>query len=73
ASGSGGIGNIKSGMRSILRGTSITFITTHVKHGWVTHPVDWPHSTLHGTIERGMAASDWGGEMGDGVDGYGER
>ena len=31
-----------------------------VKHGWVTHPVDWPHSTLHGTIERGMAASNWG-------------
>ncbi len=43
-----------------------------VKHGWVTHPVDWPHSTLHGYIERGMAASNWGGEMGDGVDGYGE-
>jgi putative transposase len=44
-----------------------------VKYGWVTHPVDWPHSTLHGTIERGMAASDWGGQMGDGVDGYGVK
>ena len=44
-----------------------------VKHGWVTRPVDWPHSILHGYIERGMAASNWGGEMGDGVDGYGER
>ena len=44
-----------------------------VKHGWVTHPVDWPHSTLHGNIERGMAVSDWGVQIGDGVDGYGER
>ena len=44
-----------------------------VKHGWATHPVDWPHSTLHGTIERGMAASNWGGKMGDGGDGYGKR
>ena len=25
------------------------------KHGWVARPVDWPHSTLHGYIERGMA------------------
>ena len=29
-----------------------------VKHGWVTRPVDWPHSTLYGYIEREMAASD---------------
>ncbi len=29
-----------------------------VKHGWVTRPVGWPHSTLHGYIERGMAALD---------------
>ena len=32
-----------------------------VKHGWVSRPVDWPHSTLHGFIERGMARVDWGG------------
>ena len=44
-----------------------------VKYGWVTRPVDWPHSTLHGYIERGMATSDWGGKIGDGIDGYGER
>jgi len=43
------------------------------KHGWVTHPVDWPHSTLHGYIERRIAASDWGAQKGDGVEGYGER
>jgi len=33
------------------------------KHGWVTHPVDWPHSTLHGYLERGIAASDWGAQI----------
>lgn len=32
-----------------------------VKHGWVKRPVDWPHSTLHAYIARGMAAPDWGG------------
>ncbi|MDX1253598.1 MAG: transposase, partial [Gammaproteobacteria bacterium] len=44
-----------------------------VKHGWVVRPVDWPYSTLHGYIERGMVTADWGGQMGDGVGGYGER
>jgi len=43
-----------------------------VKHGWVSRPVDWPHSTLHGYIERGMASLDRGGNVGD-VAGYGER
>ena len=73
ASGSGGIGNIKSG-NEIDLARHVDYIHCNpVKHGWVNRPVDWPHSTLHGYIERGMAASDWGGEMGDGVDGYGER
>jgi len=44
-----------------------------VKHGWVKRPVDWPHSTLHGYIERGMLPADWGEQMGDEVGGYGER
>lgn len=44
-----------------------------VKHGWVTRPVDWPHSTLHGYIERGMLTPDWGGQSMDEVEGYGER
>jgi putative transposase len=33
-----------------------------VKHGWVSRAVDWPHSTLHGYIERGILPEDWGGE-----------
>ena len=31
-----------------------------VKHGWVKQPTDWPHSTLHAYIERGIVAADWG-------------
>ena len=45
-----------------------------VKHGWVVRAVDWPYSTLHGYIERGMAAVDWGGQVGDATaEGWGER
>ena len=44
-----------------------------VKHGWVTRPVDWPHSTMHGYIERGLLTADWGGNINDGAAGYGER
>ncbi|HRF10638.1 MAG TPA: transposase [Candidatus Accumulibacter phosphatis] len=31
-----------------------------VKHGWVKQPTDWPHSTLHAYIERGIVVTDWG-------------
>ena len=41
-----------------------------VKHGWVTRAVDWPHSTFHEYVKRGMATPDWGG--GDGEGNYGE-
>jgi len=44
-----------------------------VKHGWVSRPVDWLHSTLHGYIERGMVTVDWGGVVNVETRGYGER
>jgi REP-associated tyrosine transposase len=44
-----------------------------VKHGWVRQAVDWPHSTLHGYIERGLLPQDWGGTTGGAVGAYGER
>jgi putative transposase len=44
-----------------------------VKHGWVTRPTDWPHSTLHGYIEREMVAPDWGSERDDEGGEFGER
>jgi putative transposase len=43
-----------------------------VKHGWVPRPVDWPHSTLHGYIERGMVSENWGGGKEGEWGGYGE-
>ena len=44
-----------------------------VKHGLVARPVDWPYSTLHTYIERGMVAADWGGRVDDIGYGFGER
>ena len=36
-----------------------------VKHGHVTRVADWPHSSFHRYVERGLLAADWGGDMGD--------
>ena len=44
-----------------------------VKHGLVHRPVDWPHSTLHGYIERGMLTTEWAVSVDDGVITHGER
>jgi putative transposase len=32
-----------------------------VKHGHVTRVADWPHSSFHRCVERGLLAADWGG------------
>ena len=36
-----------------------------VKHGWTRRVVDWPHSSFHAYVERGVYAPDWadGGEI----------
>ncbi|MFE8070088.1 transposase [Marinobacteraceae bacterium S3BR75-40.1] len=45
-----------------------------VKHGWVKRPIDWPYSTLHEYVARGMVSVDWGGVGGEEDDArYGER
>ena len=31
-----------------------------VKHGLVARTVDWPHSTFHRFVERGVYSRDWG-------------
>jgi putative transposase len=42
-----------------------------VKHGFVSRAIDWPHSTFHACVLRGIYAQDWG--KGVNVDGnYGE-
>ncbi len=36
-----------------------------VKHGWVRRAADWPHSTFHDYVARGIYPVDWGGTAGD--------
>ena len=44
-----------------------------VKHGWVSRAVDWPYSTLHDYIGKGIVTADWGGGGNDTDGVYGER
>ena len=34
-----------------------------VKHGYVTKVADWPYSTFHRYVERGVLPPDWGGDI----------
>jgi putative transposase len=43
-----------------------------VKHGWVTRVGDWPHSTFHEYVRRGVLPPDWGGRCERGETEYGE-
>jgi putative transposase len=43
-----------------------------VKHGHVTRVADWPHSSFHRYVERGLVAADWGGDMKDIQGSFGE-
>jgi putative transposase len=36
-----------------------------VKHGWANCVQEWPHSTFHRFVQRGLRPQDWAG--GDGV------
>ncbi len=43
-----------------------------VKHGYVTRVADWPHSSFHRFVERGLLTADWGGDMRDSPGSFGE-
>jgi putative transposase len=45
-----------------------------VKHGLVTSVRDWPHSSFHQFVRRGLLPEDWAGDL-VGQDGncFGER
>ena len=43
-----------------------------VKHGYVSRVVDWPHSSFHRFVERGLLAADWGGDIKDLAGPFGE-
>ena len=30
-----------------------------VKHGWVSHTVDWPYSSFHSYLNAGMLSPNW--------------
>jgi putative transposase len=43
-----------------------------VKHEHVTRVADWPHSSFHRYVERGLLAADWEGDMRDIEGSFGE-
>jgi len=34
-----------------------------VKHGYVLHPIDWPHSSIHRYVAAGRLPGDWAGRL----------
>ena len=43
-----------------------------VKHGYVSRVCDWPHSSFGRYVERGLLPPDWGGDMRELSDAFGE-
>jgi putative transposase len=43
-----------------------------VKHGLVTRVGDWPHSSFHAFVKRGLLPPDWGGDVGEIKGSFGE-
>jgi putative transposase len=44
-----------------------------VKHGLVTKVCDWPYSSFHRYVRRGLLSDDWGGHVSQRQTGFGER
>jgi putative transposase len=42
-----------------------------VKHGYVSHAIDWPHSSVHRFVADGRLPAEWGASP-DGRAGFGE-
>jgi putative transposase len=43
-----------------------------VKHGLVSRVSDWPHSSFHQHVKRGLLPHDWGGDIQDVPGSFGE-
>ena len=43
-----------------------------VKHGYVSRVGDWPHSTFHRFVARGVLPPDWGGDIREVPGAFGE-
>jgi putative transposase len=44
-----------------------------VRHGLVARVRDWPYSSFHDYVRRGLLPEDWGGDFGPDRGSYGER
>jgi putative transposase len=44
-----------------------------VKHKLVRCAHDWPYSSFHVYVRRGLLPADWGGDVGESMTGFGER
>ena len=44
-----------------------------IKHGLVARVRDWPHSSFHRYVRRGLLPEDWAGEIAKGGGNFGER
>jgi putative transposase len=44
-----------------------------VRHGLVARVCDWPHSSFHGYVRRGLLPKDWGGDFSQDRGSFGER
>jgi putative transposase len=44
-----------------------------VKHGLVSQVIQWPYSSFHSYVRRGILPRDWAGTVGEGKAGFGER
>jgi putative transposase len=44
-----------------------------VKHGLVNRVCDWPHSSFHQFVRRGVLSRDWAGVVNNSGKGFGER
>jgi putative transposase len=44
-----------------------------IKHGLVCRVRDWPHSSFHAYVKRGLLPEDWGGDIREIQGRFGER
>jgi len=44
-----------------------------VKHGLVARVRDWPYSSFHRYVRRGVLPQDWAGDVAEGRASFGER
>jgi putative transposase len=44
-----------------------------VRHGLVARVRDWPHSSFHGYVRRGLLPQNWGGDFSQDQGSFGER